>query len=80
MWFQTVVPVGVIGQRRGDILGWLVQPPVAFLGETPLTCSSVLLYLGPQRLIGRPNLTGNIAGHLGRQMIHSTHFCIRLLL
>ncbi len=78
IWFQAVVPVVVIGERRGDILGWLIQALVALLGDARLTCRIVLLHLGPERLIGRPYLTGNITGHLGRQMKGGTHFCIRL--
>src|SRR6266702_6344814 len=41
-------------------------------------CSSDLL--GPGRLVGGSHLTGNITGHLCRQVIDGTHVCIRLLL
>ncbi len=80
IWFQAVVPVVVVGQRRGDILGWLIESLVAFLGDARLTRGSVLLHLGPERLVGGSHLTGNITGHLCRQVIDGTHVCIRLLL
>src|SRR6185312_13601213 len=59
LWFQAVIPVGVVGERRGNILGWLIEALVALLGDARLTCGMVLLQLGPERLIGRPDLTGN---------------------
>ncbi len=80
LWFQTVVAVVVVGQRRRDILGWLIQTLVAFLGETRLARSVILLHLRPQRFVGRSHLTGNITGHLGGQMIGGAHYCIGLLL
>jgi hypothetical protein len=80
LWFQAVIPVGVVGERRGDVLGWLIEALVAFLGDTCLACSIVLLRLRPQGLVGSPDLAGDVTGHLGRQMIGSTYCCIRLLL
>src|SRR5258708_3225762 len=66
---QAVIPVVVIGQRGRNILGGLIQALVAFLGDACFAERGVLLHLGPERLIGGSNLTGNITGHLGRQAV-----------
>jgi hypothetical protein len=76
VWFQAVVAMVVISQRWGDIFGSLVQALVTLLGDASLAISSVLLHLGPERLVGSSDLARNVTSHLGRQMIHSTYFCI----
>ncbi len=80
IWFQAEIAVVVVGERRGGIFGWLIEALIAFLGDASLACRVVLLYFGPERLVGGSHLARNVTSHLCRQMIHSTHFCIRLVL
>src|SRR6266487_131429 len=77
---QAVVPVVVIGQRWGNIRGWLIESLVALPGDACLAGCSVLLDLGPERLVGSSHLARDVTGHLGRQMIGGTYVCIRLSL
>src|SRR5260370_2663069 len=76
---QTIIPLIVIRQGRGDILGGLVQALVALLGQTSFTSSGILPNLCPERLIGSPNLAGDVGCHLGRQFIGSTCLGVRFI-
>ncbi len=62
---QAVVAVEVVGQRWGDVVGRLVQSLVALLGASCLALFRVLSGLRPQALVGRSDLPGDVAGHLG---------------
>ena len=62
---QAVVAMIVVGERRGDVVGRLVQPFVALLGQARLVLLRVLSGLGPQALAGGPDLARDVAGHLG---------------
>jgi len=65
---EAVVLLILVGQRRGDILGSLVQSLVAFLGLSGFALCGILLDLGPQCFVGGSHLTRNATGHLGWQM------------
>ena len=41
----------VVGERRRDIPGWLIETLVAFLGDASFVRGVILLHLGPQGLI-----------------------------
>ncbi len=57
------------GRTNFSSLLWgLVQPFVAFLGQTGEAFFGILLDLRPQGFVGRSHLAGNATGHLGRQM------------
>jgi hypothetical protein len=77
---QTVVPVVIVGQRRGDVVGCLVQPFVALLGESRLALLRVLSGLGPQALVGGPHLAGDVAGHLSGEPKPHANFIVALTL
>src|SRR5260221_504948 len=49
---EAIIPLIVIRQGRGDILGGLVQALVALLGQTSVTSSVILPNLCPERLKG----------------------------
>ena len=66
---QAVVPMVVVGNRRGDVLGGSIQPLVAFLGLARLAQRSIVLHLCPQGLIGGSHLARDVTSHLGWQMI-----------
>jgi hypothetical protein len=68
---QAIIALIVLHQGRGNIRGWLVQALVALLGQTGLTSSGILPNLCPERLIGSPDLAGDVGCHLGRQLIGS---------
>ena len=63
-FLQAVVAVEVVGQRRGDVVGRLVEPLVAFLGASHLALLCILCGLRPQAFVGGPHLPGNVTGHL----------------
>ncbi len=67
IFLQAIVPMEVIGQGGRDILRWLIQSLVAFPGLACFACLGILLHLRPERFVGRPDLAGDIAGHLSRQ-------------
>ena len=64
---HRVIAAQIVGERRRDIVRCLVQAFEASLRVPQAAGLGVLLGFGPQRLIGATNLTGHIAGHLGRQ-------------
>ena len=70
----------VVGQRRGDVVGCLVQPLVALLGASRLAQLRVLAGLRPQALVGRSDLPGDVAGHLGGKPKAHTNFVVALAL
>src|SRR6266700_1500934 len=72
VFLQTVVPLVVVGERGGDILGRLIQALVALLGDASFALGCILLHLGPQRLVGRSDLARHIGCHLSRQAIPGT--------
>ena len=74
--FEAVIPLVVVGQGRRDIFWGLVKSLVAFLGASGAAGLGILLRLCPQALVGGPDLTWNITGHLGRQMIRGTYLII----
>ena len=65
--FQAVIAMIVVGQRRGDELGRLIQPFVTLLRQAGLTRLGVLPGLRPQALVGGPHLARDVAGHLRRK-------------
>jgi len=65
LFLQAIVPMEVIGQRWGNILGRSIQALVAFLRVACLACRSVLLHLRPQGGVGDSHGTCNVTGHLG---------------
>ena len=75
---ETVVTLVVVDQGRREVFGSRIQSLVAFLRLTCLTQRSILLDLGPERLIGGSYLAWHVTGHLRRQMIDRAYFCIRL--
>ena len=77
---QAIVAVVVVVERRGGVRWWLIESLVAFGGDTRLASFGIPPDLGPQGFVGSPDLTRNITGHLGRQMIRGAYFCIRLVL
>ena len=77
---QAVVAMEVVGQRRGDVVGRLVQPLVALLGASRLALFRVLSGLCPQALVGRSDLPGDVAGHLGGKPKPHTNVVVALAL
>ncbi len=77
---EAIIFAVLIGQRRGDILGRLVKPFVAFLCLTCFTQGSIVLDLCPQRLVGSSYLSRNATGHLGWQMKTGTNFIVGSIL
>ena len=75
---QAVVPMIVVGERWGDILGSCIQALVALLGLACSACSSVLLHLRPERLVGGSDLAGDVAGHLGRDAILQAYLIVAI--
>ncbi len=67
VFLQGIIPMVVMGQRRGDVLGRLVQPLIALLRVTQAAGLGILLHLGPQPAMGAAHLTRHVAGHLRRQ-------------
>ncbi len=77
---ERVVMPQLVGQRRGDVLGCLIQPLVAFLRQPRLTHRRVLLDLRPERLVGRSYLPGDGAGHLRRELETGAYLAVGALL
>ena len=77
---QAVVPMKVVGERWGDIRGSCIQALVALLGRACFACSSVLLHLRPERLVGGSDLAGDVAGHLGRYAILQAYLIVAIAL
>ncbi len=77
---QAVVAVEVVGQRRTDVVGRLVQPLEALLGASRLALFRVLSGLRPQALVGRSDLPGDVAGHLGGKPTPHANFVVALAL
>src|SRR5260370_11565609 len=73
VFLEAVVLLVLIGQGGRDILGWLIQPLVAFLGLPCRPKSSVLLDFGPQGFVGGSDLAWHTTGHLGRQVETGTN-------
>ena len=72
IFLQAIVPMEVVGECGRHVLRWLIQPLVTFPGFTRLAQVRILLHLRPESLIGGPDLTGDIAGHLCRQTVGRT--------
>jgi hypothetical protein len=75
---QAVVTLVVVGEGGRDILGGSIQSLVAFLGASLLAGLGVLLHLGPEGLVGSPDLPGNITSHLGGQLVEQTNLVVHL--
>ncbi len=69
IWLQAVIPMIIVGKRRGNVLGRVIQTLVPFLGEACLASRNILRYLCPQDFIGSADLARDVTGHLGGQAI-----------
>src|SRR5258708_20142137 len=69
---EPIIMPELIGQRGRDILGWLIQALVAFLGMPGFACNSVLFDFGPQGFIGGSYLAGDGTSPFGRDLEPST--------
>ncbi len=78
LFLETVVMSKMIFQRRGDVLGGLVKPLVAFLGSLVFSGLCVLLDLCPQAFVRRSHLSRDATRHLGGKTELLTKVCNRL--
>src|SRR2546421_850076 len=65
---ETVVMSQLVGQGGRDVLWGVIQPLVPFLGQSCLTCCSILLDLCPEGFVRSTHLPGNTTSHLRREM------------
>jgi hypothetical protein len=79
-WLKAVIAMVIVGERGGDVLGWLIESLVAFLGHACRAQDSVFLRLGPESFIGSADLTWHIASHLGRQAELQTDLLVAITL
>lgn len=77
---QRIIAAIAVGKGRRDIGGWFIQALKAFLGPTCGSCFLVFAPFRPQPLVGCPDLTGDVAGHLRGQAKLRSQIMIRLLL
>jgi hypothetical protein len=77
---EAVIVPELVGQRGRDIVGRLVESPIALLRLARCTGGGVGLHLGPQRLVGGAYLAGRRAGQLRRQAKLGPHIHIGPLL
>src|SRR5258708_3014833 len=78
--FQGIIAAITVGERGGNIPGGAIQALKALFGVALRSGFRVLVPLRPERLIGGPNLTRDIAGHLGRNPKQRPNVSIRRLL
>jgi hypothetical protein len=77
---KAVIIAVVVGQRRRDVLGWLIQPLVPFLRVSRLAMGEILRELCPESLVGRCDLARDITGPLRGEMEQDTNITIGPLL
>src|SRR6266571_2696061 len=77
---EAIIMPQLVGQRGRDILGSLIKPFIAFLGQTGLACSHILFDLRPQGFVGGTHLTWDTTSHLSRKLEPSAYLLIRSLL
>jgi hypothetical protein len=73
---EGIIMPKLIGQRRRNELGSLVQSLIPFPGDAYLALCRVLLQLGPQRLIDGADLPGDTSGHSGRDLEAGTELLV----
>ena len=77
---EAVVMSQLVLKGGGDVLGSRIQPLVAFLGQSRLAQSRMLLGLGPESLVGGSDLPGNGAGHLRRDGVVGAYLAVGAVL
>src|SRR5947209_2616026 len=65
---ETIVMPQLVGERRRDILRRIVQPFVAFLGQSSRARGGILFDLCPQCFVRSTDLPGDTTGHLRGEM------------
>ena len=78
LFLQGIIAAKVVGERRGDVLGRIIQSLKAALRISGGSGFLILAPFGPQPAIGGPDLSGDIAGHLRRQAKLAAHVRIGL--
>src|ERR1700730_13531537 len=80
LFLEAVILAVLVGQRRRQVLGSMIQPLVTFLGVTCFSGSAILLDLLPESFVGSPDLTRHRTGHLRRQMKTGAYLIIGAIL